>query len=292
MIDSVLPFLFSKFVCCLALAYTGPTSYLRPFSSLLVAVCCFLSAQSTLVGMVPGFIGGEYVIGFVLQANNLLCLSKSAPAANLESSGRLRWASYEVFNHRGGLPDQQIPLFDKNSPQRVPSRRSFLLHQLSKIVLAGAAIFLLTTVQPSLEIDDWLEVPSGFLRRLPSLSSKEALIRVYMAFITHAVPYASLQAAHALSACIAVAYGDSPTHWRPIFGDIQDAWSMRNYYRYIPEITIFLTRSNELIEASGILSCARPSPCTQSSSIICSDFRERAKYRALCWSSSRLPFPL
>ena len=235
MIDSVLPFLLSKVIFCLSLAYTNPSSYLRPFSSLVIAVCCIVSAQSTLVGLVPGYIGGEYIIGFVLQANNLLCLTRLAPAANLEPFARLRWAFYETFNHRGGVPDQQIPPFNKKRPQEVPSRRSFLLHQFTKILLSAAAMHLLNTVSPSLglEIDDFLDVPSGFLRQIPSVTSREMLIRVYMTFLTYAIPYASLQAAHALSACVAVACGDSPAHWRPIFGDVWDAWSMRNYYRYL-----------------------------------------------------------
>ena len=283
MIDSVLPFLLSKAVCCLTIAYTGQSSYLRLLSSVLVAACCIVSSQSTLVSLVPGYIGSEYVIGFVLQANNLLCLTKIAPPPGLESSAQLRWALYETFNHRGGVSDGQIPPFDMKNPRNVPSKRNFLLRQLLKMTLAAMMIYLLTMVHPTLELDDWLDVPSDFVHRISSVTSKEALVRVYMAFITQAMPYASLQAAHAMFAFVAVVCGDSPAHWRPIFGDVWEASSIRNFYRFAFKPIVILDMSDELLGTFGILSCVRPLLRMRYCLMTHSDFHARVNCRGSPW---------
>ena len=74
MIDSILPFVLAHALLGYGLAYLSPASPLRLLSLLLITLCCLTSVQSTFSQRVPGLIGNEYIIGFILHASNFLVI--------------------------------------------------------------------------------------------------------------------------------------------------------------------------------------------------------------------------
>ena len=230
MIDSVLPFYLSKIICCLALAYTSPTSIQRPAAVALVAICCFISVRSTVVTTIPGYIGAEYLVGFILHSNYWLCLAKLSPPVGGKSRSRLQWAFNQIFNPRWSVGASNLPPFDERDPDRSPSKTSFLVHKLWDLAWTTALIYLFEAYTPKLYIEDFTEVSDGYLRRLSSVTLRELMIRTYLAVVGLSIPYLTLRAAHNTAGLLAVICGDSPAGWRPLYGGIKEAYTMRRFY--------------------------------------------------------------
>ena len=72
MFDSIILFFVAHVLLGYSLAYLDPVSRLRPFVLVLITICCLVSVQSSFAGQIPGMIGHEYIIGFILHASYLL----------------------------------------------------------------------------------------------------------------------------------------------------------------------------------------------------------------------------
>ena len=236
MIDTIIPFLFSKAIACFTLAYTCPNSPLRLLAIILIAACSWISAQSTVAGKFPGVIGPEYILGWTIQANNWLNLSRLSyhqPSKSFEKPyARLRWAFYQIFDTRWGVDPSLIPHFDKHRPQWIPSRGLFLLWKIWNMVWTGFTIYASSLYEP-LGMLDLLDVPSGFLLRLPEVTIREMLLRVYVTLYSIGMAYMSLVFMHSIAGFVAVSAGDDPAHWPPLHGSPWSITSMREFYKYV-----------------------------------------------------------
>ena len=230
MIDSVLPFYLSKIICFLALAYTSPTSIQRPAAVALVAICCLISVRSTVVSSIPGYIGAEYLVGFILHTNYWLCLAKLSPPSDRKSGTRIQWAFNQLFNPRWSISSSNLPPFDKRDPVRSPTKPTFLTQKLWDLAWTITLIYLFETYTPELYIEDFTEVSDGYLHRIFSVTPREITIRTYLAVASLSIPYLTLRAAHNIAGFLAVAFGDSPAGWRPLYGGIKEAYTMRRFY--------------------------------------------------------------
>ena len=85
MIDSILPFVLAHCLLGYGLAYIPSSSYLRLVFLVLITLCCLISVQSTFSQWIPGLIGNEYIIGFILHASNFLVIELLCPPNSLFS---------------------------------------------------------------------------------------------------------------------------------------------------------------------------------------------------------------
>ena len=228
MIDSILPFALAHLALGYGMAYTQPSSSQRPLLALLIGACCLISVRSTTSNRVPGQVGNEYVIGFMLHASHFLCLAKLHPPAHSTSSTRRSWAINQVFHGRWGIV--YIPPFSKKNCAYVPPRLELFIYRLWDFVWTAGLIYILQTYRLNVDEDDFFGVPNGFIHRLSDVTLREYIIRVYMFILGYTIPYCSLRAAHSLLSCLALACGDTPNRWPPLFGSLAEAYTVRRWY--------------------------------------------------------------
>ncbi|MCJ1247350.1 hypothetical protein MMC30_004564 [Trapelia coarctata] len=265
-VDSIVPFFLAHGLLAFALAYTQPSSAKRPFILLLIALCCLASVRSSISRSIPGEIGGEYVIGFIFHASHFLCLVKLSPPHGSTCSGRWAWAINQLFEARWGVSKNLIPAFSKNSrrnrapsdgrqqhsaslklssqekkipgsetaieddKEARPSPRTLFLHRLWDLLWTVSVISFLKCHKLAVFSDDITSVPDGFLHRLAEVDAREWVIRIYMTLLSIVLPYCTLRAAHSLASCLSIAFGDLPHRWPPLFGNIEDAYTVRRFY--------------------------------------------------------------
>ncbi|KAL9120416.1 MAG: hypothetical protein Q9187_003026 [Circinaria calcarea] len=104
------------------------------------------------------------------------------------------------------------------------------MYKLWDLAWTTALIYLFETYTPELYIEDFTEVSNGYLHRLSSVTLREITIRTYLAVASMSIPYLTLRAAHNTAGFLAVVCGDSPAGWRPLYGGIKEAYTMRRFY--------------------------------------------------------------
>ena len=62
-------------------------------------------------------------------------------------------------------------------------------------------------------------------------SDEKTRIRLYHPFFLFFETYSTLACYHAAFSLIAVALGDSPERWPPLFGDIREAYTVRRFWK-------------------------------------------------------------
>ena len=247
MIDSILPFIAAHFLLGYGLAcLPSASTSLRGSILCLIIVCCFVSVRSSVSQWVPGLIGNDYVIGFILHASNFLVWSRSpsqfqsvinyllqliarlSPPEQALAWHRVKWTANQLFDARWNA--RYIPLFDSKDPNRIPSRYDFIVRRSVESICLCAIIWILHHYRLNILPQDFFDVPDGFLRRLSSVDGREITIRIYVYFTALFVPYCTLRLAHSLSSVLAVLCGDTPARWRPLFGNIGEAYTVRRFY--------------------------------------------------------------
>ena len=206
-----------------AMVHLDAHSEQRYFILLLIIFCCFNAVQSPLIQSIPGLIGLEYTLGFAFHATNFLCLARLAAPKAQSFQSRYLWVINQLFDPRWSL--QGTPRFEN-----VPSRPLFLVRRVFDIIWLGAVLYLHSLWRLRIQSQDLLDTPDGFLTRLLTLSSREAVIRIYVYLVATFIPYCTLRLGHCLASVLAVASGDDPARWPPLFGNLQDAYTLRNFY--------------------------------------------------------------
>lgn len=228
MIDSVLPFFLANAVLFYGLAYVPPTSKNRILLFLLIIPCCLIAVRSRTSSYVPGGVGREYIIGFILHSNHWLNLAKLEPPSNKAPSVKRQWALNQVIGARWGVA--WAPAFRQKDPGYVPSRMELILIRLWDLLWTVAIIWFLRKYPLNTERIDFLGVPNGFLTRLSDLDEREVIIRVHASLTGYLMQYCSIRACHSLASCIAMVCGQDPKEWPPLFGSIADAYTVRGYF--------------------------------------------------------------
>lgn len=265
-VDSILPFFLAHVVSAIALAYFPPSSIARPLTLLVVVGCCLVSVRSGISKAVPGSVGGEYVIGFIFHASHFLCLARLSPTAKSTAHERWAWSANQLFEARWGISPEILPSWSKRGTtaapsvteyqdtvslksasrgrkktssstdaqqsgiDTVPSKGAFLARRTLDLVWTIFIVWFLKANKLLIYPDDITSVPDGFLHRLADVTSREAFIRFYFTLLGLVVPYCTLRAGHSFAGCLAVLCGDLPERWPPLFGDIEDAYTLRRFY--------------------------------------------------------------
>lgn len=199
----------------------------------LVILCCVISLKSIDKQAWWGIDSAQYTCGFMLNTNYFLFLRKGVSSSSQAQKSRLESfteVQTALFNSRGSIPVKDLPSFRRGESAYVPSKKEFLI-QRSWTFAWTASAFLVAHSHPlALWHDDFASPKDQVLRRIFHVSLREWIILIHTAFQIWFKPYCLLNAAHCFSSVIAIALGDSPAHWRPLFGDIREAYTLRRFF--------------------------------------------------------------
>ncbi|GAM91047.1 hypothetical protein ANO11243_090940 [Dothideomycetidae sp. 11243] len=227
MIDSVVPFFLSKILVGCALVYVSPSSTItRLLLTLVVGYLCLVSASSTFVAAIPGGVGSEYIIAFILYTSLILCLDN----LSVPKSGSKTWAFNQLFSSR--YAETRLPAFQSGDSAYVPTRRRLFFQRLWDVVWTGVIVWFFHTKPLDTLPVDYLSVPNGFLIRMVGgeVSDRELFIRIYSTVAGYALQYFPLRFFHSLATCIAMLCGQDPKDWPPLFGSISEAYTVRRWF--------------------------------------------------------------
>jgi len=118
----------------------------------------------------------------------------------------------------------------EDDERTTPSRRTLFLHRIWDLLWTNSIIWVLKSYKLAVFSDDVTSVPDGFLRRLSEVDAREWVVGIYMTLLSIILPYFTLRAAHDFSPCLSMAFGDLPRRRPPLFGDIEDAYTVRRFY--------------------------------------------------------------
>ncbi|KAL4957100.1 membrane bound O-acyl transferase family-domain-containing protein [Aspergillus filifer] len=126
----------------------------------------------------------------------------------------------------------RVPRFDEKNPAYVPSRSSFLLQSLVKLVIAGAFIALLPLdpenpllVKAVSKLDQSTSVL--FYRNYDAYS---ILLQAGFTLSFGIVTRASIVSGYTVGAIFAVLFGSDPAEWPPVAGSLCEAWSLERLW--------------------------------------------------------------
>ena len=80
---------------------------------------------------------------------------------------------------------------------------------------------------------DYNEEKESILRRLADVKLREIVVRLIMPFQYFIPSYCEMVGSNALVSIIALLLGSEPRSWPPLFGDVRDAWSIRQFWGYV-----------------------------------------------------------
>ena len=213
-----------------------PTIFLpasSPYRQLIVIIILINCALS-LSSISPGTWGNEqfalYVCGFGLYSNFLINIRKVTVPPDKSKIQALRWALQLCFSPRTGIAVEDLPSFRGEDPQYVPSTVKFLVQRIWTLAWTVVGYLFFRRHQLVYYVQDFQSPKDQIIRRLGDVSLHEWMILFHTAFTGWFEPYCILTAVHSISSVVAVACGDTPRNWRPLFGDIQEAYTVQRFF--------------------------------------------------------------
>lgn len=206
-----------------------PRSIYRLIIVALVAVCCVNSFNRINKNTWWGPELAEYVCGFAMNASYFLCLQKLVIPNAPFPLNRIK-AGVMLFSSRWGISAKELPTFSSGDSEFVPPRRAFLLARVWSFAWTASAFAILHNNPLDLWPDDFESPKNQLLRRLPDVSAREWIVLFHISISTWFMPYCLFTAAHSLVSVVAVAFGDAPINWKPLFGDIREAYTLQRFF--------------------------------------------------------------
>jgi hypothetical protein len=150
---------------------------------------------------------------------------------------RIKFSLDLCFNKRQlGTPWQarNIPPFDKQNPQRIPSRKEFLFRNSLKcfVYLLLLDLFGISGQDTSRNHIIFHPTLVPVLTRLPAVSIEEVFVRAVSSLITSLSTYLLFQAVYTSSAVLMVGLQlNDVDSWPPLFGDFGNLTSLRGVWK-------------------------------------------------------------
>ena len=210
--------------------FLPPRCIFRPMLVALVTICCAVSLKSIDKYTWWGAELAEYVCGFAMYVSYFLCV-RNLVSSNVSSPWRkVKAESVMLFSSRADIAAKDLPAFAAGNPEYVPTSRGFLIARLWTLVWTATAFALLHNYPLDLWPDDFESPKHQILRRLPDVSAREWIILFHTSVCAWFMPYCLFTAAHSLASIVAVTSGDAPINWRPLFGDIREAYTVQRFF--------------------------------------------------------------
>ena len=252
----ILPLIIAHLAMILAWPFLSSNSVYRHVVVGFVLACCATSFQSIDKTTWWGVELAEYVFGFAIYTNYFLNLVKLTLPPERELRARLDMAVWFVFNPRIDIDDHLIPPFRTSDPQYVPSKREFLLKRSWTFIWTISVFFLLQTYTLTMWPDDFDSPKHQLLRRVLDVSAREWIIVLYLSFCSWFQPYYLFTAVHSLTSVIYVgAAGGGPYEWRPLFGDLGEAYTVQRFHGFGEPLHLYNKILTDVTGYSGINSC-------------------------------------
>lgn len=227
-----IPFIVSHIFMSIT-PFLSPSSFYRPLIVALALISCAISLNS----IDPQAWWSEqfalYVCGFGLYTNYLINLRKLVPPPNQSRVQTLTWAFQHFFDSRSGIAIKDLPPFHIGDGQYVPPKATFLMQRTWTLAWTVAGFLFCSRHSLVLHLEDFQSPKDQIIRRLTDVSSREWMILLYTAFTGWFMPYCFLTAVHSFSSVVAVACGDVPGNWRPLFGDIREAYTVQRFFGWV-----------------------------------------------------------
>ena len=252
------------------IAFTPPTSYLRPFLLPIPVICNYLllSTYSSYIPRAPwiGFVAGwtifqlvDYVEKLLLSQWSYECYGPSSqtvktkkadkcrdsssiswPSGRSKAKGtiwdRLKFGIWAAVSNRyiaSPYQTRNVPPYSYSDPSFVPTRSNFLLKNAAVVVICCCIIDLLAQIVQSPEKNQvvYAENRVPFFTRLNDVTMEEVATRTITSVVYWAVSYIVVQGFNTGLALFSVASGfDRPELWRPIFGPVSQIYTLRGFW--------------------------------------------------------------
>ncbi|EXJ56362.1 uncharacterized protein A1O5_12629 [Cladophialophora psammophila CBS 110553] len=175
-----------------------------------------------------------YMCGYALYANEFLLLKKLTVPALPSTPQRLLSGLKLLFSPRLYVSRKAIPPFDSKEPNYVPTRSKFLCRQAIRIAWMVATYYcIFHRYSLRILVTDYARPREHLLRRLPQVSGRETIVRVYTAFKEHFRNYLLMSLGHSTTSLVGVfLFQDDPADWPPLYGSLKDAYTVRRYYSH------------------------------------------------------------
>ena len=247
----------------LIVGFTTPNSVLRLAVLPLVATCsaiCVASSKILLVRSPWAALVGGYSVTYLFQYIALALLSgcnyeSDGPDSTLAPWPGAEWNDYskpqtvyQAFStrFRFGMSAaasfrwvgtkrevKNVPHFSASDPSYAPSRDTFLRHTATRILACYLIIDLMglgNDEEVNVVYFDSTKIP--FFTRFSEVSLTELFMRLFATLGAGLGIYCSQEGLQSILAFTAVALGLSkPENWRPRFGAIGDAYTIRRFWR-------------------------------------------------------------
>lgn len=239
----LIPLIISHALWVFVGTFLPPLSAYRRLVMILILINCALSLHALDPQTWWSSQFAMYVYGFGLNANYFINLRKPAPPPHGNQVQRMSWAVRMCFNSRLGIAKQDLPGFHVGDAESVPSRATFLMQRGWKLAWTMGGLYFVHQFPLAASLDDFRSSNDHMVRQLSVMSLREWRILTHFAFMSWFDPYCFLAAVHSFASVVAVACGDRPGNWRPLFGHIREAYSVQRYFGWVPSVKTFCVRS-------------------------------------------------
>ena len=148
--------------------------------------------------------------------------------SGLEATFSCRWS---------GTPREvrNVPLFSNHDPSYEPTRTTFLRNHTFVLVWCYLILDVLSLgADPEKTKIFFAPAMIPFFTRLGEVSGEEVAMRIFGVLGSGLGVFCSQKGVYSILALIAVGLGLSePRDWRPLFGSVSDAYTVRRFWRYV-----------------------------------------------------------
>ena len=129
---------------------------------------------------------------------------------------------------------RNVPMFSSQDPSYEPTRAVFLRHHIFLLVSCYLVLYVLVLgADPEKNKIFFAPAMIPFFTRLGQVSGEELAMRIFGTLGSGLGLFCSQQGIYSMVALVAVGLGLSePRYWRPLFGSVSDAYSLRRFWRY------------------------------------------------------------
>lgn len=275
----------------LAVGFTLPSSkLLRMFGLIIVAACTYLTVVTT-TGHVSNVMGANVLAGNAMtyllrylelalfekwsfddrgptrtkslekEQNDPTKLNNETLAYPRQATAwqRLKFGASVTLNPRQlNTPYQikNVPTWSNKDPRYIPSRGEFLQRTAVKVFLSYLIVDICSLgAQPERNDVLFSDEKVRFFARLDSVGPQELLIRFSASLILWLNIWCIFNILHGLLMIIAVGSGfTSIKEWRPPFGSLAEAYSVRRFWGYVPPFTLYKSLRQALAGLTDYLS--------------------------------------
>ena len=148
---------------------------------------------------------------------------------------RLRFGLSETFKLRHidtPWEVKNVPSFRANDSAFVPQKSVFVVQTLFRILIYATALDLVAFAPPpDPSLAPFAPSRVSFLTRLDEVEGAELITRVFAVLGHWATMHCMIQMLYLGLAVFSVLMGFTNVRvWRPLFGNLRDSWSVRNYW--------------------------------------------------------------